>query len=67
MLFLSNLTRFYAGGAGPAAALHGDIIMPYIARYGSKEQRERYLPEMTAGRMVGSIAMTEPGAGRYGG
>ncbi|XP_072021534.1 long-chain specific acyl-CoA dehydrogenase, mitochondrial-like [Amphiura filiformis] len=55
--------QMYANGVGPAAALHGDIIMPYISQYGTKEQREKYLPEMMAGRMVGAIAMTEPSAG----
>lgn len=38
--------------------------MPYISRYGSKEQLEKYIPEMTAGRCIGAIAMTEPTAGR---
>lgn len=40
--------------------------MPYISHYGSKEQIERFIPEMTAGRCIGAIAMTEPGAGRSG-
>lgn len=38
--------------------------MPYISKYGNKEQIERFIPEMTAGRCIGAIAMTEPGAGR---
>lgn len=40
--------------------------MPYISNYGSKEQIERFIPDMTAGRCIGAIAMTEPGAGRSG-
>ena len=40
--------------------------MPYISNYGSKEQIERFIPEMTAGRCINAIAMTEPGAGRSG-
>merc|ERR1719186_1319806 len=37
--------------------------MPYITNFGTQEQKERLLPEMTAGRCISAIAMTEPGAG----
>ncbi|XP_035657545.1 long-chain specific acyl-CoA dehydrogenase, mitochondrial-like [Branchiostoma floridae] len=53
----------YSNCSGPGFALHSDIVMPYIAKYGSREQQEKFLPEMTAGRKIGAIAMTEPGAG----
>merc|ERR1712054_321085 len=38
-------------------------VMPYLTHYGTKEQQERYLPAMTAGECIASIAMTEPDAG----
>ena len=44
-------------------ALHSDIVAPYIHTYGSPEQRERWLPRMAAGELIGAIAMTEPGTG----
>uniref|UniRef100_A0A2D4IJX9 Long-chain specific acyl-CoA dehydrogenase, mitochondrial n=1 Tax=Micrurus lemniscatus lemniscatus TaxID=129467 RepID=A0A2D4IJX9_MICLE len=53
----------YANCSGPGFSLHSDIVMPYIANYGSKEQIKRFIPEMAAGRCIGAIAMTEPGAG----
>ena len=34
-----------------------------IAAVGSDEQKQRFLPEIAAGRMMFSIAMTEPGGG----
>ncbi|KAG0713497.1 Long-chain specific acyl-CoA dehydrogenase, mitochondrial [Chionoecetes opilio] len=37
--------------------------MPYITHYGSPEQIEKFIPDMTAGRKIGAIAMTEPDAG----
>lgn len=58
--------RMYSNCTGPFFAVHSDITMPYISNYGSKEQIERFIPEMTAGRCIGAIAMTEPGAGRSG-
>lgn len=38
--------------------------MPYIANYGSEEQIKHFIPQMVAGKCIGAIAMTEPGAGR---
>lgn len=43
--------------------LHSDIIAPYIELYGTRYQKERYLPGMCSGEIVSAIAMTEPGAG----
>jgi short-chain 2-methylacyl-CoA dehydrogenase len=37
-------------------------IMP-IYRYGTEEQRRRWLPELTSGRMLAAFGLTEPGAG----
>lgn len=53
----------YSNCSGPGWALHSDIVMPYITHYGSKEQIEKFIPAMTAGKCIGAIAMTEPGAG----
>nr|WP_244570871.1 acyl-CoA dehydrogenase family protein [Stappia sp. TSB10GB4] len=44
-------------------ALHSAIVAPYIKHYGSQEQKERWLPKLASGEMIGAIAMTEPGAG----
>lgn len=43
--------------------MHSDICMPYIQNFGSTAQKEKYLPAMTEGKCISSIAMTEPGAG----
>ncbi|MCA1297946.1 acyl-CoA dehydrogenase family protein [Stappia indica] len=44
-------------------ALHSAIVAPYIQHYGSPEQKERWLPGLASGKLIGAIAMTEPGAG----
>jgi acyl-CoA dehydrogenase len=36
---------------------------PYILQYGTEEQKQRWLPRLCTGELVGAIAMTEPGAG----
>ena len=43
--------------------LHSSIVAPYILNYGSEEQKQRWLPRMASGELVGAIAMSEPGAG----
>merc|ERR1712071_316506 len=53
----------YSNCTGPGFALHSDICMPYIENYGSEDQKNHYLPLMTAGKCISAIAMTEPGAG----
>jgi acyl-CoA dehydrogenase len=39
------------------------IVAHYILNYGSEEQRRRWLPGMASGKLIGAIAMTEPGTG----
>lgn len=36
---------------------------PYIAKYGSQEQKRHYLPKLASGEMICGIAMTEADAG----
>jgi len=39
------------------------IVIHYLLAYGSDEQKQRWLPDLVAGRRVAAIAMTEPGCG----
>ncbi len=52
-----------SGVAGFGNQVHSAIVAPYILHYGSEEQRQRWLPKMASGEMVGAIAMTEPNTG----
>lgn len=42
---------------------HSDIVAPYLVEFGTQAQKQRWLPAMATGDVVGSIAMTEPSAG----
>lgn len=52
-----------AGVVAPMLSLHNDVVAPYVARYGTPDQKSALLPKMASGEMVGAIGMTEPGAG----
>jgi glutaryl-CoA dehydrogenase len=44
-------------------SVQGSLAMFPISAYGSEEQRQRWLPEMAAGRAIGCFGLTEPDAG----
>jgi len=45
------------------ASVQGSLVMYPIYRYGSEEQKRRYLPELAAGRMIGCFGLTESDGG----
>jgi len=53
----------FAGTTGPGFHLHSDIVAPYLLHYGNDFQKERYLPAMCRGEIIGALAMSEPSAG----
>jgi len=54
-----------AGDAGvrSAVSVQGSLAMFPIWRFGSEEQKERWLPPMHAGEVIGCFGLTEPDAG----
>ncbi|MGB3469188.1 MAG: acyl-CoA dehydrogenase family protein [Erythrobacter sp.] len=51
------------GVEGFAASLHNTIILPYLVRHGTEEQKQKYLPKLVTGELVSAIAMSEPDVG----
>ena len=60
-LFIEELAK--EGINGPGFSLHSDIIAPYLLKYGTEAQKQKYLPLMATGKMITSLGMTEPNCG----
>tara|TARA_R110000868_G_scaffold410962_2_gene701104 strand:- start:567 stop:1778 length:1212 start_codon:yes stop_codon:yes gene_type:complete len=60
-LFIEELGK--QGVSGPGFSLHSDIIAPYLLKYGTEAQKQKYLPIMAAGQLITSLGMTEPNCG----
>ncbi|WP_299391093.1 acyl-CoA dehydrogenase family protein [uncultured Gelidibacter sp.] len=60
-LFIEELGK--EGVNGPGFSLHSDIVAPYLLKYGTEAQKEKYLSKMASGKMITSIGMTEPNCG----
>ncbi|WP_213957759.1 acyl-CoA dehydrogenase family protein [Variovorax sp. dw_954] len=52
-----------SGVSGFSLSVHSDITAPYIVRFGTEEQKQRWLPKICRGETIMAIAMTEPGTG----
>ncbi len=50
-------------GLRSMVSVQGSLAMFAIWKYGSEEQKQRWLPEMAAGRAIGCFGLTEPDFG----
>jgi alkylation response protein AidB-like acyl-CoA dehydrogenase len=62
ILAIEELSRISAT-VGVILAVHTSVATMPIHRYGTQEQRVRYLPSLTQGKFLGAFALTEPQAG----
>jgi len=51
------------GSTGLSISAHNGLCCFPILRFGSEEQKQRYLSRLTSGEILGALALTEPGAG----
>jgi len=52
-----------SGSVGLSYGAHANLCVDNLARNGTPEQCERFLPGLCSGDLVGALAMSEPGAG----
>jgi acyl-CoA dehydrogenase len=61
MVMMEETSKARTTGLG--FSLHSEIVAPYLLKYGTDEQKQRFLPRMARGEIIGAIAMSEPGVG----
>ena len=59
---LEEISRASAS-IGLSYGAHSNLCVNQINRWGTQEQKAKYLPGLCAGTTVGALAMSEPGAG----
>jgi alkylation response protein AidB-like acyl-CoA dehydrogenase len=52
-----------SGDTGFGNSAHSGVVAHYLATYGTEDQKQRWLPRMATGELIGAIAMTEPSGG----
>jgi acyl-CoA dehydrogenase len=62
-VLIEELARVGSGGTAAGIGAHVNIATPPIWRFGSEEQKQRYLVPAIAGEKIGALGITEPGAG----
>jgi len=62
MIAVEEVSRASAS-VGLSYGAHSNLCVNQIARWGTAEQKARYLPALIDGSHVGALAMSEPGAG----
>jgi acyl-CoA dehydrogenase len=62
-VFAEELARCGSGGLAAGIGAHVNIATPPIWKFGTDDQKERYLRPAIAGTKIGALAITEPDAG----
>jgi acyl-CoA dehydrogenase len=58
-----ELARTGSGGTAAGIGAHVNIATPPIWKFGTEEQKQRYLVPAIRGERIGALGITEPGAG----
>ncbi len=56
-----------SGAIGSSYNAHIGLASTVISEFGSDEQKQKYLPDLTSGRKIGAFGLTEPGGGSNAG
>ncbi len=61
-IVVEEISRACAG-TGVLLSAHNSLCVDPILTFGSPEQKQKYLPKMAAGEMIGCLSLTEAGSG----
>jgi len=60
---IANAVEQVDSGYRSAMSVQSSLVMLPIYKFGSEEQREKYLPKLASGELVGCFGLTEPNHG----
>ena len=58
-----EMARCRSGGVAFSILVHTDMSSPWLTRFGTDAQKQRYLPRIIRGETVCALGITEPGTG----
>jgi acyl-CoA dehydrogenase len=58
-----EMARCRSGGVAFSVLVHTDMSSPWLTRYGTDAQKQKYLPGIIKGDTVCALGITEPGTG----
>jgi isovaleryl-CoA dehydrogenase len=62
VIAMEEISRASAA-VGLSYGAHSNLCINQINRWGTQEQKQKYLPDLCSGLAVGALAMSEPGSG----
>ena len=62
-VFVEELQRCGSGGVAAGIWAHSGIALPPVERFGTEDQKRRYLEPGIRGERIAALAITEPGGG----
>jgi acyl-CoA dehydrogenase len=62
-VWAEELARCSSGGLAAGLGAHTGIALPPIEKFGTEDQKRRYLEPGRRGELIAALAITEPGAG----
>ncbi|MEM7211026.1 MAG: acyl-CoA dehydrogenase family protein [Pseudomonadota bacterium] len=63
VVLAEELGRSGLSGFAISTLVHTDMASPHLERYGTSEQKAKYLPGIVSGDLITAVGVTEPGAG----
>ncbi len=62
MIAIEEISR-YCASTGVIVSAHSSLAVDPIYRFGTEEQKKKYLPALCSGERIGCFALTEPSSG----
>jgi acyl-CoA dehydrogenase len=63
VILAEELGRSTFGGFAITVLVHTDMASPHLDNFGNKQQLEKYMPDIIAGKKITAVAVTEPDSG----